>query len=31
MGRQPGGEKQLFYSFNLDAHVPPDHLLIDTR
>jgi transposase len=27
MGRQPGGQKQLFYSFNLDDHVPPDHLL----
>ncbi len=27
MGRQPGGHKQLFYSFNLDDHVPPDHLL----
>ncbi len=27
MGRQPGGQKQLFYSFNLDDHVPADHLL----
>src|SRR5437763_4958760 len=27
MGRQPGGQKQLFYSFNLDDHVPPEHLL----
>src|SRR6202022_2178086 len=27
MGRQPGGQKQLFYSFNLDDHVPSDHLL----
>jgi len=27
MGRGPGGQKQLFYSFNLDAHVPADHLL----
>ncbi len=26
-GRQPGGQKQLFYSFNLDEHVPSDHLL----
>ena len=27
MGRQPGGQKRLFYSFNLDDHVPADHLL----
>jgi hypothetical protein len=27
MGRQRGGQKPLFYSFNLDDHVPPDHLL----
>ena len=27
MGRQSGGQKQLFYAFNLDDHVPPDHLL----
>ena len=27
MGRQRGGQKQLFYSFNLDDHVPSDHLL----
>src|SRR6185503_16109079 len=27
MGRQGGGEAHLFYSFNLDAHVPGDHLL----
>src|ERR1700682_6197097 len=27
MGRQPGGQKQFFYSFNLDDHVPCDHLL----
>ena len=27
MGRGPGGQKQLFYSFNLDDHVPTDHLL----
>src|SRR6266403_368953 len=27
MGRQRGRQKQLFYSFNLDDHVPADHLL----
>ena len=27
MGRQAGAQDQLFYSFNLDAHVPADHLL----
>src|SRR5215831_5348730 len=27
MGRGAGVQKQLFYSFNLDAHVPADHLL----
>ena len=27
MGRRAGVQKQLFYSFNLDAHVPADHLL----
>ena len=27
MGRQGGGESRLFYTFNLDAHVPSDHLL----
>jgi transposase len=27
MGRQCGGQKQLFYSFSLDDHVPADHLL----
>src|SRR5512137_6832 len=27
MGRQSGGQKKLFYSFNLDDHVPADHLL----
>ncbi len=27
MGRQAGGQKKLFYSFNLDDHVPADHLL----
>src|ERR1039457_524162 len=27
MGRQSGGHKQLFYSFNLDDHVASDHLL----
>lgn len=29
MGRQGGGQGQLFYAFNLDAHVPRDHLLRD--
>lgn len=27
MGRQAGVQDQLFYSFNLERHVPPDHLL----
>ena len=27
MGRQSGGHKQLFYAFNLDDHVPSEHLL----
>ena len=27
MGQQVGEQKQLFYSFNLDHHVPSDHLL----
>jgi transposase len=27
MGRQSGCQDRLFYSFNLDAYVPPDHLL----
>ena len=27
MGRQSGGQKKLFYSFNLDDHIPSDHLL----
>ena len=27
MGQGSGGQKQLFYSFNLDDHVPADHLL----
>lgn len=27
MGKRSGGQKQLFYSFNLDDHVPADHLL----
>jgi len=27
MGQQPGGQKQLFYPFNLDDHVPAYHLL----
>ena len=27
MGQQPGGQKPLFYAFNLDDHIPSDHLL----
>ena len=27
MGQNPGNESRLFYSFNLDEHVPSDHLL----
>src|SRR6266404_7702463 len=27
MGQRTGGQKKLFYSFNLDDHVPADHLL----
>jgi transposase len=27
MGQQGGGQDRLFYSFNLDSHVPQDHLL----
>ena len=27
MGQGSGGQKQLFYSFNLEDHVPTDHLL----
>jgi transposase len=27
MGRSGGAQEQLFYSFSLDDHVPPDHLL----
>ena len=27
MGQGSGGQKQLFYSFNLEDHVPADHLL----
>jgi transposase len=27
MGQSSGGQKQLFYSFDLDDHVPADHLL----
>ncbi len=27
MGQGSGGHRQLFYSFNLNDHVPPDHLL----
>ena len=27
MGQQSGGRKQLFYSFDLDDHIPSDNLL----
>lgn len=27
MGQLPGGQQRLFYSFNLEDHVPPQHLL----
>jgi transposase len=27
MGQLPGGQERLFYSFNIDHHVPSDHLL----
>jgi hypothetical protein len=27
MGQGSGGHKKLFYSFNLDDHIPSDHLL----
>jgi transposase len=27
MGNQGGGQERLFYSFNLDEHIPKDHLL----
>ena len=27
MGQQAIAQDRLFYSFNLDTHVPPDHLL----
>ena len=27
MGQQGGNQDRLFYSFNLDTHVPSDHLL----
>ena len=27
LGQGSGGQKQLFYSFNLETHVPVDHLL----
>ena len=27
MGQGGGKQPPLFYSFNLDTHVPPDHLL----
>lgn len=27
MGHQPGGQERLFYSFNLEDHIPQNHLL----
>ena len=27
MGQLPSGQQRLFYSFNLEDHVPPQHLL----
>ena len=27
MGRQAGDQRQLFYLFNLEDRIPPDHLL----
>jgi len=27
MGQQGGGQDRLFYSFNLEDHIPPTHLL----
>ena len=27
MGRQPGGQERLFYTFHLEDHVPANHLL----
>ncbi|MCV5824960.1 hypothetical protein OFN33_31370, partial [Escherichia coli] len=27
MGQLPGGQQLLFYSFNLEDHVPAQHLL----
>lgn len=27
MGQRSGNQEQLFYAFNLDDHVPKDHLL----
>jgi len=27
MGQQPGGQDRLFYSFNLEEHIPQNHLL----
>ncbi|BAJ39718.1 putative transposase (plasmid) [Salmonella enterica subsp. enterica serovar Typhimurium str. T000240] len=27
MGQLPGGQQRLFYSFNLEDHVPAQHLL----
>ncbi|QGZ31161.1 hypothetical protein GQA94_14225 [Stutzerimonas stutzeri] len=28
MGQLPGEQQRLFYSFNLEDHVPPQHLLL---
>jgi hypothetical protein len=27
MGKQTSGQERLFYGFNLESHVPQDHLL----
>jgi hypothetical protein len=27
MGSQTSGQERLFYSFNLEDHIPPNHLL----
>jgi len=27
MGQQAGAQDQLFYSFSLETHIPPDHIL----
>jgi hypothetical protein len=31
MGQLPGGQQRLFYSFNLEDHVPAQHLLRSTE